>query len=388
MVLSESIQEGVRLTLSHLSHRLVPSQCHGVVVHEATAAGHSSLPAGEAVMGMLRMAHPHCLNPSRHSEHASTPRSPSGQIGSARSKGLDAKTRLEACNHRQEAQLQRQTSWRTEFPRGPAITAVRQPMARHLWVPYELRDWYWQHQRTAYALLLRTAWLTVQAFGRPDPKLNGQMGAHAVLHTHNRRLEYHPHAHLIVPAGAVSKQHEQWRWKSGEYLFPVANLSRIYRAKWFDRLRLLGVEIRATLPSEWVVHCKAVGRGDKALAYLGRYMYRGVLPEKNILKDQDGSITFQTVDNEGAEIIQTLPGAESLWLLLRHVLPKCFRGVRDFGLLYGNTKAVVQLVQMLLNHIPFYPMTKAEKQPMASPECGRPIKVVAVRVREVALLWY
>ena len=167
---------------------------------------------------------------------------------------------------------------------------------------------------------MRTAWLTVQAFGRRDPKLNGQMGAHAVLHTHNRRLEYHPHVHLIVPAGAVSKQQEQWRSKSGEYLFPVVNLSRVYRAKWFSA------------------------------------------------------------------IIQTLPGAEFLWLLLRHVLPKRFRRVRDFGLLHGNAKAVIQLLQMMLSHIPFCPMSKAEKQPMACPECGRPMKVVAVRVREVALL--
>ncbi len=189
-----------------------------------------------------------------------------------------------------------------------------------------------------------------------------------------------------MPAGAVSKQQEQWRSKSGEYLFPVVNLSRVYRAKWFEGLRLLGVEISSSLPSKWVVHCKAVGRGGKALVYLGRYLYRGVLPEKNILKDQDGSITFKTVDNEGAEIIQTLPGAEFLWLLLRHVLPKRFRRVRDFGLLHGNAKAVVQLLQMLLNRIPFCPKTKAEKKPMACPECGRPMKTVAVRVRDVALL--
>jgi hypothetical protein len=175
-------------------------------------------------------------------------------------------------------------------------------------VPYELRDWFWEHQRTAYDLLLRTVWLTVQAFGRGDPKLNGQMGAHAVLHTHNRRLEYHPHVHLIVSAGAVSKQQEQWRCKRAEYHLPVVNLSLVYRAKWFSA------------------------------------------------------------------IIQTLPDAEFLWLLLRHVLPKRFRRVRDFGLLHGNAKAVIQLLQMLLSHIPFCPMSKAEKQPMACPECGQPIR--------------
>ena len=161
----------------------------------------------------------------------------------------------------------------------------------------------------------------------------------------------------------------------------MANLSRVYRAKWFEGLRLLGVEIRASLPSEWVVHCKAVGRGDKALAYLGRYLYRGVLPEKNILKDQDGKVTFKTVDNEGTEIIQSILGAEFLWLLLRHVLPKRFRRVRDFGLLHGNAKAVVRLLQMLLNLIPLNPIPPDEKQPMVCPECGGLMRIIAVRVK-------
>ncbi|MFN9623623.1 MAG: hypothetical protein ACK587_12460 [Cyanobacteriota bacterium] len=41
-------------------------------------------------------------------------------------------------------------------------------------------------------------------------------------------------------------------------------------------------------------------------------MYRCLLPDKNIPKDQDGTVTFKTVDNIGIEIIQTLPGAEFL----------------------------------------------------------------------------
>jgi hypothetical protein len=191
---------------------------------------------------------------------------------------------------------------------------------------------------------------------------------------------------LIVPAGAVNKHQQVWRDKKEEYLFPVANLSRVYRAKWFEGLRLLGVEIRASLPSEWVVHCKAVGRGDKALVYLGRYLYRGVLPEKNILQDQDGIVTFKTVDNEGTELIQSMPGAELLWLLLRHVLPKRFRRVRDFGLLHGNAKAVVRLLQMLLNLIPVHPIATDNKQPMVCPECGGLMRIIAVRVREAAPL--
>jgi hypothetical protein len=92
-----------------------------------------------------------------------------------------------------------------------------------------------------------------------------------------------------------------------------------------------------------------------------------VIPEKNILKDQDGSVTLKAVDNEGTEIIQSKPGAEFLWLLLCHVLPKHFRRVRDFGLLHGNAKAVVRLLQMLLNLIALHLIPIDEKQPVVRP---------------------
>jgi hypothetical protein len=111
-----------------------------------------------------------------------------------------------------------------------------------------------------------------------------------------------------------------------------------------------------------------------------------VLPEKNILQDQDGIVTFKTVDNEGTELIQSMPGAELLWLLLRHVLPKRFRRVRDFGLLHGNAKAVVRLLQMLLNLIPDHPIATDNKQPMVCPECGGLMRIIAVRVKEAAPL--
>jgi len=38
-----------------------------------------------------------------------------------------------------------------------------------------------------------------------------------------------------------------------------------------------------TILNQWIVDCKFVGAGDKALIYLGRYLYRGVIREKNIL---------------------------------------------------------------------------------------------------------
>ena len=52
-----------------------------------------------------------------------------------------------------------------------------------------------------------------------------------LLHTHNRKLEYHPHVHMIVPAGVVDKKTGHWRYKAENYLFPALNLAKVFRAK-------------------------------------------------------------------------------------------------------------------------------------------------------------
>jgi hypothetical protein len=38
-----------------------------------------------------------------------------------------------------------------------------------------------------------------------------------------------------------------------------------------------GIRPPARDPEKWVVDCKAVGSGEKALVYLGRYLYRRVI---------------------------------------------------------------------------------------------------------------
>ena len=92
-----------------------------------------------------------------------------------------------------------------------------------------------------------------------------------------------------------------------------------------------------------------------------------LLTTKNILSDSHGIITFRIKDNEGQEVIQSLSGAEFLWRLLLHVLPKRFRRVRDFGLLHGNAKRIIQLV--LSVRLP-WPTPPREQTPMLCPRCG------------------
>ena len=147
----------------------------------------------------------------------------------------------------------------------------------------------------------------------------------------------------------------------------------MFRAKWFDAMRLGGLHAEKTLPGNWVVDCKDVGRGEKALVYLGRYLYRGVLPEKNIIADVDAKTSFRYMDNKGEQQTRTLPGAEFLWLLLQHVLPQRFRRVRDFGILHANSKRLIQLLQILLRVVVPQPTSKPERPPILCQHCGNPM---------------
>lgn len=105
----------------------------------------------------------------------------------------------------------------------------------------------------------------------------------------------------------------------------------------------------ATLPEAWVVDCKAVGDGSKALLYLGRYLYRGVIQERDILRcDDNGNVTFRYRDAKTDRMaVRTLPGADFLWLVLQHVLPKGLRRARNFGFLHPNSAASIRLLQVL-----------------------------------------
>ena len=82
-----------------------------------------------------------------------------------------------------------------------------------------------------------------------------------------------------------------------------------------------------------------MGNGEKALVYLGRYLYRGVIQKRDILRCEDGQVTFRYRDSgSGKNTLRTVSGAHFLWLVLQHVLPKGLRRSRNFGLAHPNCK--------------------------------------------------
>lgn len=280
-----------------------------------------------------------------------------------------------ACPHCQhhEAEQWLQRQHRYSLPVGYFLVTFTLPRA--------LRDLAWAHQRPVYDAMIRCSWQTLAQFAQNDTRLRGKTGAIAVLHTHSRRLDFHPHVHLVIPAGAVDEKRRCWRTQRTKdkrpYLFSHKALAKVFRAKLLHALTEAGLHLPARYPERWVADCKAVGTGEKALAYLSRYLYRGVLLEKHIVACHDGQVTFRYRDSKsGRYRYRTETGARFLALLLRHVLPKGFRRARNFGFLHPNCKRLIALLQVLLPARPAQPPAPITRPPIACPRCGQPMAIV------------
>ena len=281
-------------------------------------------------------------------------------------------------------------------------------------LPAPLRPLAWAHQRVVYALLMQCAWETLATFSRNDAKLRATPGAVGVLHTHNRRLDLHPHVHMVMPAAALDAKNKLWRTKvrrtrrgaskdaghgdadktatktatktgggntGGGYLFNHKALAKVFRGKLLDALKAAGLALPLAVPEQWVVDCKCVGDGSKALLYLSRYLYRGVIQERDILRCRDGHVTFQYRDAKSGKMAQrTLAGEDFLWLVLQHVLPKGLRRSRNFGFLHPNSAGAIRVLQLLHLRTLATALPSIPPRPTWRCACGQPMQVLRRRM--------
>ena len=128
----------------------------------------------------------------------------------------------------------------------------------------------------------------------------------------------------------------------------------VFRANFLEALRQSKLTLPDAAPKKWVVDCQHVGRGLPAIKYLSRYLYRGVISEKNIISDDGTNVTFR----------------------YRDALPKGFRRVRDFRFLHGNAKTTLRRIQILLKV--FLPtLIKAKRPALVCKHCGNPMAIIA-----------
>jgi len=245
-------------------------------------------------------------------------------------------------------------------------------------LPAALRSLARAHSKTVYSLLMQCAAETLKTFGLNKKGLKAQLGLCAVLHTHNRRLDFHPHVHIVVPGGGIHQARREWRKLKGRYLFNGKALGAVFRGRFLSALEKAGLTPGIT-PKRWIAHCKGVGRGEQALAYLARYLYRGVISNRHILEDDGSHVTFRYRNSETDQWeTRRETGEVFLYLLMQHVLPKGFRRARDYGFLHGNAKALLKIVQWVLRVQPPERLKKIHNT-FVCPCCGAGMMVSGIK---------
>ena len=210
-------------------------------------------------------------------------------------------------------------------------------------VPEALRPFLRGHQRAGYGALFGASSQAIKKL-MADPRFVGadQAGFFGVLHTWGRQLHYHPHIHYVVPGGALASQDGAWHASSPGFLLPVKALSRIFRAKFRDRMKTLRLfdEIPATVwQQDWNVNCQAGPSAEASIQYLAPYVFKVAITDHRILNVADGRVAI-SYRKSGSVRPRTLclDAVEFIRRFLQHVLPTGFMKVRYYGFLSSSAK--------------------------------------------------
>jgi len=223
-------------------------------------------------------------------------------------------------------------------------------------VPDKLNGLFLHDPPGMYKLLFKTAWETIAQFGLI--KFHGDTGMIAVLHTWGQNMSLHPHVHCIVPGGGLDYM---GRWKpvniseTGKaYLFPVENLSRVFRGKFIAAMQRQKLQekhiIRELYKTDWVVYAKEPFAGpDQVVEYLGRYTHKVAISNHRLRSLDETGVQFSYRDyRDNKSKTMKLTGVEFLRRFCHHILPKGFVRIRHYGLLSASRRK--QLRQLQKSH--------------------------------------
>ncbi len=100
-----------------------------------------------------------------------------------------------------------------------------------------------------------------------------------------------------------------------------------------------------------------------------------VLSEADMLAIEGEQVRFRYREAKTGELrTRCLPGADFLWLLLAHVLPRGFRRCRSYGLLHHQRNVLLQRVQLMLRVV-LPPAEPRSRRPLLCKHCGQPMRI-------------
>jgi hypothetical protein len=267
---------------------------------------------------------------------------------------------------------------------------------------------YW-NKKAVYGLLFRASAQTVSTIAADPKRLGAKVGMTSVLHTWGSALTHHPHVHMIVPGGGLSKGGNRWVACKPGFFLHVRVLSRLFRRLFIEGLLALhhagelaffgdqaGLSdadsfakyLAPLRKKEWVVYAKPPFGGPEAvLAYLSRYTHRVAISNSRLISADADTVAFKWKDyriKSGAkQNTMRLSTNEFIRRFLIHVLPDGFHRIRHYGLLASSRrKSNIDKVRALLGAQPpkqddpqaaeTIPLTLREP----CPDCGGQMRII------------
>jgi hypothetical protein len=220
-------------------------------------------------------------------------------------------------------------------------------------LPEELNQVVIHNRKLLFNLLFKASADTLRLLAKDKKYLGADTGFTSILHTWGQNLMFHPHVHIIIPGGGLTKDN-QWQNSRKKFFIPVKVLAKMFRGKFLQGLKevrhtIVGLEddaiwyvLSKTLyAKDWYVYCKRPFKTcHSVLKYLGRYTHRVAISNHRILSIQDGSVSFKWRDykNGSKEKIMTLTSDEFMRRFLLHILPPGFTKIRYYGLFASAVK--------------------------------------------------
>ena len=234
-------------------------------------------------------------------------------------------------------------------------------------VPEFFRAWFRSHPKEAYNLFFAASSQALQDLGQDPKRLGAKLALLGILQTWSRTLIYHPHIHYLVPGGGLSP--DQLRWiplADPKYLlneFALGDRCRNLFKKLLSKEypKFLTAFPASVWKQRWVVDCRPVGSGDKALGYLSRYVFKTATSNRSLDVLPNGKLRWDFRNSKtGKPESIALEPSELVRRFLQHVLPSGFTRVRYFGWFHPAARQRLNRVRALLEKAPV--LTDEEKR--------------------------
>jgi putative transposase/transposase-like zinc-binding protein len=276
-------------------------------------------------------------------------------------------------------------------------------------LPSAIGDIAYQNKAVIYDLLFRASAETMLTIAADPKHLGASIGITSVLHTWGSAMTHHPHVHMIVPGGGISRDGSRWIAKRPTFFLPVRVLSKLFRRLMIDKLvaahaagqlrfygalaalgnaKAFAAYLAPLKRTRWFVYAKRPFAGPKAvLAYLSRYTHRVAISNRRLIAADTNTVTFKVkdyrIEGPGRYKTMTLDAHEFIRRFLIHVLPRGFHRIRHYGLLASGVKANnLALARKLLDTAPPAPEPEDAASDPATPNpcpcCGSAMRIIEV----------